>query len=136
MNPRSLGVAISISLLLTIVPITGVLAGTPEIPHSPTPSNDSSAVSVFANPKWTAGDPGSNESYTYTVYFGTSNPPPRAVENQTGTSYEPGTLATSIRIIGGLLLGTSLMSVQQVQSGSLQPWRTRRRSPLGWSRRR
>lgn len=95
MNPRSLGVAISISLLLTIVPITGVLAGTLEIPHSPTPSDESSAVSVFANLKWTAGDPGSNNSYTYTVYFGTTNPPPRVAENQTGKTYKPGILASS-----------------------------------------
>jgi len=95
MKPKHVGLFISLSLLLTIVPGAGVLAGMPEIPHSPTPTETSSAVSVFANLKWTAGDPGPEDNYTYTVYFGTTNPPPRVEENQTETSYNPGILSSS-----------------------------------------
>jgi hypothetical protein len=85
-----------LSLLLClclIVPSVGVLAGAPEVPSSPSPSDGSSQVSIYADLSWTAGDPGPDDSFTYTVYLGTTSPPPLIEENQTQTIYDPGVLA-------------------------------------------
>ena len=52
------------------------------------PDYDATAVSIDANLNWTAG----SDSDSHDVYFGTSSPP--ALQgNQTGTTFNPGTLA-------------------------------------------
>jgi len=66
----------------------------PEVPSDPTPSNGSTGVLVNADLSWTGGDP-DGDSVTYDVYFGTTNPPPKIVCNQTGSSYDPGILSYS-----------------------------------------
>ena len=65
----------------------------PNIPSNPNPSNSSTGVSVNADLSWTGGDPDSGDTVTYDVYFGTSSSPPKLVGNQSGLSYDPGTLA-------------------------------------------
>jgi hypothetical protein len=66
----------------------------PYAPSSPSPANGTTGVSVTADLSWTGGDP-DGDSVTYDVYFGTSSSPPKVVGNQTGTSYDPGTMSYS-----------------------------------------
>ncbi len=56
----------------------------------PNPGNGATGVSVTATLSWTAG----SGATSHDVYFGTTNPP-ASIGNQTGTSYDPGTLANS-----------------------------------------
>jgi PKD repeat protein len=65
----------------------------PYIPGDPTPTNGSSNVSVFTDLSWTGGDPDAGDTVTYDVYFGTTSPPGKIVNNQTNTSYDTGTMA-------------------------------------------
>jgi hypothetical protein len=94
MKAKHFGIICSISLLLTIIPAAGVLGDTPDIPNSPMPTDMSTSVSIYSNLRWTSGDPGPDDAYTYTILFGTTNPPPMIVENQTEAFYEPGTLSS------------------------------------------
>lgn len=50
---------------------------------------------------WTGGDPDAANTVAYDVYFGTDMNPPLIVENQPGTTYDPGTLDYEQDIIGG-----------------------------------
>ncbi len=95
MKTKHLGLIVSLSLFLTIIPSAGVLAGNPDVPNSPTPADASSAVSIFADLQWTAGQAAPGDNYTYTVYFGTTSPPPLIIENITEATYDPGTLESS-----------------------------------------
>jgi hypothetical protein len=63
----------------------------PYVPSSPNPANDSTDVSVTTDLSWTGGDP-NGDPVTYDVYFGTTNPPSKIVSNQSGTSYDTGTM--------------------------------------------
>ena len=65
----------------------------PNSPSSPSPANDTTGVSVNTDLSWTGGDPDSGDTVTYDVYFGTSSSPPKLVGNQSGLSFDPGTLA-------------------------------------------
>ncbi|MDD5135180.1 MAG: hypothetical protein PHP01_07205, partial [Phycisphaerae bacterium] len=56
---------------------------------SPSPVNGSSGISTDANLSWSAASAESHD-----IYFGTANPPPFVV-NQTGTTFDPGTLEQS-----------------------------------------
>jgi hypothetical protein len=47
---------------------------------------------VNADLMWTGGDPDVGDTVTYDVYFGTSTSPPHVGFNQSGLSYDPGTL--------------------------------------------
>ncbi len=64
----------------------------PSVPSAPNPSNHAQGVSITAVLGWTGGDPDPGDTVTYDVYFGTTNPPPKILGNQTGTTYNPGTL--------------------------------------------
>jgi len=64
----------------------------PNQPSSPLPTNNTINVSVTNDVSWTGGDPNTGDVVTYDVYFGTSSTPPRVVNNQSGTLYDPGTL--------------------------------------------
>ena len=55
---------------------------------SPTPATGATGVSVTQDLSWTAG----SNAASHVVYFGTTNPPPFRV-NQTGTTYDTGTMA-------------------------------------------
>jgi hypothetical protein len=66
---------------------------TPPLPSqasSASPINGASGISTDANLSWTAG----TDAESHDVYFGTINPPP-FIGNQTGTAFDPGTLAQS-----------------------------------------
>ncbi len=65
----------------------------PTEPNNPTPADSSPSVSINAQLSWGGGDPDPGDTVTYDVYFGTSNPPPKIGDgNQSGTSYDPGTM--------------------------------------------
>jgi len=64
----------------------------PYTPSNPDPANHAIDVDVNANLSWTGGDPNTGDILAYDVYFGTNSTPPRVVSNQSGTTYNPGTL--------------------------------------------
>ena len=64
----------------------------PNTPRNPDPSNGQTNVNINVDPSWWGGDPNPQDIVTYDVYFGTSNPPPKVVNNQSSTNYDPGTL--------------------------------------------
>jgi hypothetical protein len=75
---------------IEFVEYTGGTTPLPGLATNPNPSNGATSVSSSAMLSWSAG---SNAS-SHDVYFGTSNPPTFR-GNQSGTSYNPGALATS-----------------------------------------
>jgi hypothetical protein len=64
----------------------------PNTPSSPSPAHRATEVSLDADLSWTGGDPDTGDTVTYDVYFGTSADPPPVSNDQTGTTYDPGTL--------------------------------------------
>jgi hypothetical protein len=64
----------------------------PNQPSSPVPTNNTTNVSLTSDCSWTGGDLNTGDIVTYDVYFGTSSTPPRVINNQSGTTYDPGTL--------------------------------------------
>jgi hypothetical protein len=64
----------------------------PYAPSNPTPPNGAVNVTITSDIQWTGGDPDPGDTVTYDVYFGTSSSPPKLVTNQSGLSYDPGTL--------------------------------------------
>lgn len=64
----------------------------PNTPSNPEPINNSINISLFTDLNWTGGDPDPNDPVTYDVYFGTNNPPPRIIINQSSTTYNPGAI--------------------------------------------
>jgi len=65
----------------------------PNSPNNPNPANQSTGVAINADLNWTGGDPDPGDTVTYDVCFGTTSPPPKIVNNQSATTYDPGTLA-------------------------------------------
>ena len=63
----------------------------PNQPYNPIPANGSFDVNINANLHWTCSDP-DGDPLKFDVYFGTTNPPPKVVSNQTSMSYNPGTM--------------------------------------------
>ncbi len=49
---------------------------------------------------WTSGDPDAGDTVTYDVYFGTSDNPPLVSNDQSATTYDPGTLSYSTHYYG------------------------------------
>jgi outer membrane protein assembly factor BamB len=66
---------------------------TPSQPSNPSPANHATGASINADLSWTGGDPDTGDTVTYDVYFGTSSSPPLVSNDQSGTIYDPGTLA-------------------------------------------
>jgi len=64
----------------------------PNTPSNPSPANHATGVPIDADLSWTGGDPDAGDTVTYDVYFGTGATPPLVSEDQTGTTYDPGTL--------------------------------------------
>jgi glutaredoxin len=64
----------------------------PYEPSDPDPEDGAIDVSIQADLSWSGGDPNSGDTVTYDLYFGTTNPPPKIVDNQTYTTYNPGTM--------------------------------------------
>lgn len=66
----------------------------PATPSSPLPANNATAVAITTGVGWAS----SARATSYTVKFGTSNPPPTVSSHQTGISYAP---------LGSLLYSTT-----------------------------
>ena len=64
----------------------------PYTPSNPSPSNHATGVSIYADLSWSGGDPDTGDTVTYDVYFGTSSSPPQVSNDQSATTYDPGTL--------------------------------------------
>ncbi|MBN1788166.1 MAG: PASTA domain-containing protein [Sedimentisphaerales bacterium] len=60
----------------------------PEQASNPDPTNGATDISINADVSWTAGSGATSRD----VYFGTTNPP-SFIQNQTSTTYDPGTLS-------------------------------------------
>lgn len=71
---------------MAIVAVSGGSA--PGQATNPSPANGATGVSTTATLSWTAG----TGATSHDVYFGTSNPP-AFIQNQTGTTYNPGTMS-------------------------------------------
>jgi len=70
---------------------TTAAAGTPPgQASSPTPANGATSVGTTTDLSWTAGSGATSRD----VYFGTANPPPLVSSNQTGTTYDTGTMGS------------------------------------------
>jgi hypothetical protein len=79
---------VCIGMLLATFSTIGVpyaSAAPPAEPSQPVPSQGSTGVTVFIDLQWTCGE----ENLTYDIYFGTENPPPLFVVNQSATIFEP-----------------------------------------------
>jgi hypothetical protein len=66
----------------------------PNTPSNPDPSDGETGVGLDDDLSWSCSDP-NGDNLTYDVYFGTSSDPPLVSSNQTGTSYNPGTMQLS-----------------------------------------
>ena len=66
----------------------------PHIPNNPSPTDNSLGVLVNTDLGWTGGDPDPEDTVTYDVYFeaNDSTPDLTASNNQSNTTYNPGTL--------------------------------------------
>jgi hypothetical protein len=64
----------------------------PNTPSDPNPTNHQTNTSIITDLSWTGGDPDPGDIVTYDVYFGIASPPPKVVNNQSGTTYNPGSM--------------------------------------------
>jgi hypothetical protein len=64
----------------------------PNVPSEPYPEDAAAYVDIDADLFWTGGDPNSQDTVTYDVYFGTTDPPPQVAWELSDTSYDPGTM--------------------------------------------
>lgn len=64
----------------------------PYTPSNPLPPDGATYVDPDADLSWTGGDPNPGDTVTYDVYFGTTSPPPKVITNQSGATYDPGTM--------------------------------------------
>jgi hypothetical protein len=63
----------------------------PNIPSNPNPYDGETNVDVNADLSWKGGDP-DGDPITYDIYFSTTIPTSKQVSNQSGTSFDPGTM--------------------------------------------
>ncbi len=63
----------------------------PYTPSNPFPSDKATGVDINVNLNWIGGDP-DGDLVTYDVFFGFTNPPPKVVDNQSVTFYDPGAM--------------------------------------------
>lgn len=63
----------------------------PSIPSNPYPANGSTGVDVNVDLSWFCED-SDDDPLTYNVYFGNNSPPPKVVDNQSDTTFNPGFL--------------------------------------------
>jgi len=64
----------------------------PNVPSDPMPEDGTPRVDIDADLGWAGGDPNPEDTVTYDVYFGPTSPPPQVAWDQSGTSYDPGTM--------------------------------------------
>ena len=61
----------------------------PYTPSNPNPTDGATDVNIFSELSWDGGDPDVYDTVTYDVYFGSINPPPQVINNQSETTYNP-----------------------------------------------
>ena len=64
----------------------------PSVPNTPSPSHESSNISVASELSWSGGDPDAGDSVTYDIYFGTTPTPLLTAADCSSTTYTPDTL--------------------------------------------
>ncbi len=64
----------------------------PYIPSAVNPADNETGIDINDDLNWSGGDPDVGDTVTYDVYFGTHNTPPFVSNNQSATTYDPGTL--------------------------------------------
>lgn len=69
----------------------------PYTPSNPSPPNLVTDISINADLSWSGGDPNPGDTVTYDVYFGTISTPPLVSNDQSTTTYDPGTLSFNIK---------------------------------------
>jgi len=74
-----------------------VVNRSPYTPSNPSPTNHATGVSIYTDLSWSGGDPDAGDTVTYDVYFGVSSPPPLVSNDQSATTYDPGTLSHSTK---------------------------------------
>jgi formylglycine-generating enzyme required for sulfatase activity len=67
----------------------------PGIPFNPVPANYSSNIAVNTDLSWSCNDP-DGDDLTYDVYFGNSSNPPLIEQNQSVSTYNPGSMIYEI----------------------------------------
>jgi len=60
----------------------------PNIPNTPNPIDGATGIGTDTILSWSGGDPNGDTVY-YDVYFGAENPPPKVIDGQTSTNYDP-----------------------------------------------
>ncbi|MCG2826397.1 MAG: right-handed parallel beta-helix repeat-containing protein, partial [Thermoplasmatales archaeon] len=65
----------------------------PNIPSNPSPSNSVTGQNITVDLSWTGGDPDAGDTVTYDVYFDSTDGSTLVSNDQTGTTYDPGTLS-------------------------------------------
>ena len=60
----------------------------PNTPNTPNPLNGATGIGTDTILSWEGGDPNGDTVY-YDIYFGTTNPPPKIINDQTSTTYDP-----------------------------------------------
>jgi hypothetical protein len=64
----------------------------PYTPSNPLPTNKAIYVNLNTTLSWIGGDPDPGDTVTYDIYFGTTNPPPKLISNQSISTYHPESL--------------------------------------------
>ena len=67
----------------------------PQIPYNPSPPDLSSGQPITLNLSWDCTDPNLDDTLTYDLYFGTTNPPPLMYQGLQNSSVNPGQLEYS-----------------------------------------
>ena len=64
----------------------------PNTPSNPTPADNAADQPTNTQLSWQGDDPDTGDTVTYDVYFGANSNPPLVFEDQSETTYNPGTL--------------------------------------------
>jgi hypothetical protein len=64
----------------------------PNTPSNPSPANHATGVSINTNLSWTGGDPDAGDTVTYDIYFDATGATTLVSDDQSATTYDPGTL--------------------------------------------
>jgi hypothetical protein len=60
---------------------------------NPSPTDGATGITINPTLNWTGGDPDSDDTVNYDIYFGTSSNPPLVSSDENSTTYNPGTLS-------------------------------------------
>jgi parallel beta-helix repeat protein len=69
----------------------------PDEPSDPSPAHHATDQSIDVDLSWTGGDPDAGDTVSYDVYFGTESNPSKASDDQSGTTYNPGSLSNGTK---------------------------------------